>query len=204
MAFDLAALEVRIRAILQAPGIDLATISAKRVRKRLAEDDPSLTADAVRDHKEEIDRLIGSVYEEVSAESQEGQENGDDEGEEEPEEADEEERDPSRGDIASRPAKPAKKAVKRQRKTGGELTDAELARQLSSELNGRPRTAKRASSAPKRGKKRKSAEVVDSDGEAGEDIERPKKRGGGFSKEYSLRSVVFFGSARCICLNHVA
>lgn len=192
MAFDLAALETRIRAILQAPGIDLATISAKRVRKRLMEDDPDLTTDVVREHKDEIDRLIGSVYEEVSADSQEGQDAGDEEGEDEEERED--------GSENGVPAKPAKKAPKRRTKTDAELTDAELARQLSSELNGRPRTAKRASSTPKRGKKRKSAEVVDSDGEGGEDVERPRKRGGGFSKEYSLRSVVSCASVKCIHL----
>lgn len=180
MAFSVATLEPRIRAILQSPGIDLATISAKRVRKRLMEDDPTLTAEIVKDYKDEIDKMIGSVYEEVSAATQEGQEGADEEGDEEEE--------PPQREVKSAP-RPAKKA-KKARKSETEITDEELARQLSSELNGRPgRSAKKATGGKsKRGTKRKSAEVVDSEGEGDEDGPRPKKRGGGFSKEYTLRS----------------
>ncbi|TCD60622.1 hypothetical protein EIP91_009768 [Steccherinum ochraceum] len=179
MTFDASKLETRIRAILQSPGIDLATISAKRVRKQLQEQDPSLTADVVKDNKEEIDRIIGQVYEEVSAAQQAEQDGGDEEGGEE-ENEDVEDVKPEKA-SSSKPDKKPKKS----RKTKAVSADAELARQLSSELNGRPRSAKKAP-APKRGTKRKSAEVVDSDGEGDESVERPKKRGGGFSKEYTL------------------
>ncbi|THH33100.1 hypothetical protein EUX98_g1160 [Antrodiella citrinella] len=179
MAFEISKLELRIRAILQSPGIDLATISAKRVRKRLIEEDPGLTSDVVKENKEDIDRVIATVYEEVSAEQQAEAEAADEDRGEEEEEAEDQD---DTAEVAST-SKPAKKR-KRSRKTGSELSDAELARQLSSELNGLPRSAKKATPSKKRGTKRKSAEVVDSDGEG--DGERPKKRGGGFSKEYTL------------------
>jgi len=77
------------------------------------------------------------------------------------------------------------------------LSDAQLARKLSEEINGRQRSA-RASSAKggrgrggKRGGKsgKKSAATVDEDGEAegsGEEDKPKKKRGGGFQKEYKL------------------
>jgi len=177
MTFNPAKLEVRIRAILQSPGIDLATISAKRVRKRLIEEDPNLTGDVVKENKEEIDIIIGTVYEEVSA----AQQAEADDARDEEDGGEEEEAQDDKSEVASA-SKPDKKP-RRAKKTGSDLSDAELARQLSSELNGRPRTAKRATGG-KRGTKRKSAEVVDSDGEGGD--ERPKKRGGGFSKEYTL------------------
>ena len=66
MTLDVAKYEGQIRAILQAPGVDLSTISAKRVRKQLVEQNTELTPELVKAHKEQLDVLIGSVYEEVS------------------------------------------------------------------------------------------------------------------------------------------
>ena len=67
MGFDAAKYEHHIRAILQAPGVDLSTISAKRVRKQLVELNDDLTAELVKEHKDELDQIIGLVYEQVSS-----------------------------------------------------------------------------------------------------------------------------------------
>ena len=75
MAITVDALEPTIRQILTAPGTDLSTISAKRVRKQLPELDSSVTPDFVKDHKDAIDEVIARVYQEISA----SQENADEE-----------------------------------------------------------------------------------------------------------------------------
>lgn len=58
-----------VRDILTAPDVDLRTISAKRVRKQILAQDPSLSENWVKDNKEDIDRLIGRIFEEVAAAS---------------------------------------------------------------------------------------------------------------------------------------
>jgi len=201
MAIDVQSLEPQIREILSAPGIDLTTISAKRVRKQLLDQDTSLTAESVKEKKEEIDQLIGAVYEQISAtggndESDEEalaqngkrkrdkKEEGEDEGE-------------SEGEVEEEAPPPKKKKSRK-----SELTDEEIARQLSSELNGRSRSARASSSrgtrgrgGGKRGGKRgaKSAATVDSDGEGQDgsvdgEVKKKTARGtkGGFQKEYAL------------------
>ena len=92
--------------------------------------------------------------------------------------------------------------VKRRRKDDGNgappkksktkaVSDEDLARQLQKELNGH-RKARASSSAKtgrggtKKGRKAKSSEVVNSDGES-QDAEAKPKRKGGFTKEYVLR-----------------
>lgn len=176
MAFDARQYEDQIRAILQAPDVNLQTISAKRVRKQLLEDNPELSAEVIKEYKEEIDVFIGQVYEEIS-----GVVEGNDESEEQPEKR-------KREDGESGQSSSQKKL-----KRDPELSDAELARKLSQELNGRERGTRASSSTKpkvKRGKKSaKSAATVDSDGEGaslGDGAEKPKRRGG-FTKEYSLR-----------------
>ncbi|KAI0365573.1 SWIB-domain-containing protein [Pilatotrama ljubarskyi] len=193
MSFDVQALEPKIRAILSAPGTDLATISAKRVRKELAEHDPALTPELLKEKKDEIDAIITRVYEEVSAaqnnngaaKSEEDDEDASSTGAAKRKRADASDPD----DDEPAPAKPKKAKQKK------ELTDEELARQLSNEINGRQRASRAAASSKakangsKRGKKGpKSSATVASDGEAGDsDGEaKPKKRGGGFKKEYVL------------------
>ncbi|KII95702.1 hypothetical protein PLICRDRAFT_34644 [Plicaturopsis crispa FD-325 SS-3] len=217
MAFDANSLEPAIRRILSAPGTDLTTISAKRVRKHLLEVEPSVTAEILKANKDAVDAVIASVFEKVSAENgggedDDGEEDGGEDagsgkrkrGSEGPEyyhggepRDDEGEED---GEAVSPPAKKAKK-VKR-----GELTDAELARQLSSEINGRARRStgtrgRTANGTPKKNsRKKKSAATVDSgeddSGEEGEKKPKTKKKKapsegggtarGGFSKEYLL------------------
>ncbi|KAI0359682.1 SWIB-domain-containing protein [Trametes cingulata] len=195
MSFDVQALEPKIRAILSAPGTDLATISAKRVRKELAERDPALTSDLLKEHKDQIDAIITRVYEEVSAArngtAHSKSEDDDDEDASTTSAAAKRKRADASDNDDDEPA-PAKPKKSKQKK---ELTDEELARQLSNEINGRQRASRTAASSKtkangsKRGKKGpKSSATVASDGEAGDSDEeaKPKKRGGGFKKEYVL------------------
>jgi len=66
MPFDFGSLEPHIHQILSAPGTDLSTISAKRVRRQLVEVDPSLTVGFMRENREAVDAVIASVFEKVS------------------------------------------------------------------------------------------------------------------------------------------
>ncbi|KAJ7496964.1 hypothetical protein FB451DRAFT_209168 [Mycena latifolia] len=203
MAFDLGTLEPYIEEILSAPGTDLATISAKRVRKQLQQIDPSLTAAFLKEHREAVDVVIARVFEKVQG-SQDSEV-------EEPLAPAPRKRRQSEDDVSSPPreeedatddtpppAKKAKKTVKR------ELSDAELARQLSSEINGRarrsnvsgkPKAATSNGTTKKRKSKAKSAEMVDTDddSDASQGKRPSKKRSseggtarGGFAKPYLL------------------
>jgi upstream activation factor subunit UAF30 len=191
MSFDISALEPQVRDILSAPGTDLQTISAKRVRKMLLELEPSLTEEVLKKHKAELDTVIATVFQSVSAEA------GMVENSEEPkrkrdgrtvkEEADEDD-----DDAPSPPPKKARKATKK------ELSDAELARQLSSEINGRTRRSGTGNgSVAKKGnrKVKKSADFIDTDDSDDEGGAKKKRKSGtkggrakgGFAKEYLLR-----------------
>lgn len=193
MSFNAELLEPKIRGILTAPGTDLATISAKRVRKELLGLEPTLTAELVREKKDDIDKIISKVYEEVSAAreaenatSEDGASDG----------TKRKRDDASEGEEEAEDAAPVKPKAKKARAKGKkDLTDEELARQLSNEINGRGRTAratatgKKANGAKRAKKGPKSAATVASDGESEGDEPKPKRRGGGFTKEYLLRSV---------------
>lgn len=176
MSLDVQKYSRQILDILQAPGVDLSTISAKRVRKQLLEQNDDLTPDLIKEYKNEFDALIGTVYEQVSGDG--GDE--DDDGASKRKYED--------GEDDADPAPSAKKSKK-----NAEKSDAELARQLSKELNGRDRNSraaapKAAKAGTKRGKKRaKSSATVDSDGEGSIDPDAKPKRKGGFTKEYLLR-----------------
>ncbi|KAJ4483801.1 hypothetical protein J3R30DRAFT_3451494 [Lentinula aciculospora] len=202
MGFNFDDLEPLVRHILSAPGTDLTTISAKRVRRELLALDTSLTPEFIKVNKLDVDAVITRVFGEVNA-AQNGEftdtpeepvtasrrynsSDQEDAGQEEDEEEDEEEEKP-------------KKARKESKK---EMSDAELARQLSSEINGRSSSRRntgrgRASNGtPKRSKsKKKSATTIDSDeeysGEEGGKKVKKKRAGagaakGGFAKEYTL------------------
>ncbi|KAL1941423.1 hypothetical protein VTO73DRAFT_7240 [Trametes versicolor] len=190
MSFNAELLEPKIRGILTAPGTDLATISAKRVRKELLGLEPTLTAELVREKKDDIDKIISKVYEEVSAAreaenatSEDGASDG----------TKRKRDDASEGEEEAEDAAPVKPKAKKARAKGKkDLTDEELARQLSNEINGRGRTAratatgKKANGAKRAKKGPKSAATVASDGESEGDEPKPKRRGGGFTKEYLL------------------
>ena len=214
MSFKITNLEPHIRDILSAPGTDLATISAKNVRRKLLELDPTLTPELLKEHKEQLDLVIRKVFEAVS---------GTDEAPEEPKRKQEDDTNAAAEEEEEEdaPSPPPKKAKKAKR----ELSDAELARQLSSEINGRASrqrngSTRKASSAKlkavKNGKKvKKSADFIDSEESGGEDGNRSAKKTktvrkkstgiakGGFAKEYSLSyvSLVTFPSPSYTCLH---
>ena len=198
MVFDLGSLEPRIYQILSAPGTDLTTISAKRVRRQLLELDHTLTPDFLKENKAAVDEVIASVFERVSGQcSAEGEDAGRAGSREYRDDDDEAFRDDYIGDDGagrelSVPPKKSKKDSKQ------EQADAELARKLSSEINGRStRTSGKGRGGPvRRGPRgKKSAATVDSDEDSHEDSsKRTKKRTtngsgakGGFAKEFALR-----------------
>jgi len=198
MVFDFGSLQPRIYQILSAPGTDLTTISAKRVRRQLLELDPTLTPDFLKENKLAVDEVIASVFERVSgqvnAEADGASQRIDRTSREEEDEALQEDYtiDDGGGEEDSPPPKKSRKGSKQ------EQADAELARKLSSEINGRStRTSGKGRGAvAKRGPRgRKSAATVDSDDDIHEEGGRKmKKRSangsgakGGFAKEFTLR-----------------
>lgn len=197
MVFDFGSLVPRIYQILSAPGTDLTTISAKRVRRQLLELDPTLTPDFLKENKTAVDEVIASVFERVSeqvnAEADEAGQKIDRTYRKEEDEAFQEDYTVDDGgeEEGSQPPKKSKKGSKQ------EQADAELARKLSSEINGRStRTSgKGRGTVAKRGPRRKSAATVDSDDDIHEEGgKKTKKRSsngsgakGGFAKEFTLR-----------------
>ncbi|KAF8653290.1 hypothetical protein AX16_003992 [Volvariella volvacea WC 439] len=196
MGFDFESLEPKIREILSSPGTDLTTISAKRVRRQLTERDPSITEEFTRENKKEIDVIIARVYGEVNneakgddvdsagpSESRKRKKEGeDDEGEDEAEGDNVEENEED--DTPPPPPKKPKKSSKKEQDA-----DAEVARQLSNEINGRSSRRNTGKAAKKGGRSKKSAATVDSDDDSDGEGGKKKKRGGakgGFAKEYTL------------------
>jgi upstream activation factor subunit UAF30 len=199
MSFNLEDLRGPVTSILTTPGVDLSTISAKRVRKELLADTTlGLTAREMKERRTEVDFLISKIYESISRQGQ-----GDESKRKREEEIDEdglehedqedvtEERDtgeePAEDDEKPPPPKKNKSAKQ------NVDADAELARKISSELNSRSRrgASNGASATPKKRKTKKSAKMVDS-GDEDDDEEKPKKKRsggarGGFAKEYMLR-----------------
>lgn len=209
---DLQHLSPKIRTILTAPDVDLATISAKRVRKQLAAGGES--EDFLKQRKADIDALIAQVYESVSsgAGAGSGQHANGSGGKPRPgtdsayaaATPQKRKRSTSPANDAVPPSSQPQPLVHKKSKqlNGGPAptkqlsADAELARQLSLELNGRSTRAGASGSGgskPKtsksNGKKAKrSKPTIDSDGEDGEgDEAKPKKARGGLGKEYILR-----------------
>ncbi|KAL1668959.1 hypothetical protein GGF50DRAFT_123527 [Schizophyllum commune] len=207
--FDFDSLEPHIRTILSAPGVDLKTVSAKRVRKELIGREPELTADFIKENKAEIDAVIGRVFEQVNPPDQESE--AEEEPDEEPEvkpaekpsrkrklSGDDEDEgtegqtgdDDEEEDEQEEKPKPKKK----KKASSSIMSDAELARKLSGEINGRARRTKARNTSPRKQKK-KSAATVDSDDEDGEEGGKKKKKKasgggggakGGFAKEFAL------------------
>ena len=197
----------RIHAILSAPGTDLSTISAKRVRRLLLEQE-DVPQELIKDNKQAIDQVISNTFARVSEEKGFQQdEEGDGEGGRtasvEPPAAPKKRR---RTSIVDRDDRSSAKAAKSS--TAG---DEALARKLSEQINGRERSSRssasgaspmRGSRARGRGKARgrgrssktngaKSADTIDDSGNEGSEAdESKKKKGGGLSKEYILRCVV--------------
>ncbi|KAF9039439.1 SWIB-domain-containing protein [Hymenopellis radicata] len=215
MSLDLSAIAPLVRVILTRPETDLSTITARGVRKQLPELDESLTPSFLKENKEELEEIIAAEFERISPHGGSGSEEGQEEDDEEErthkrkrDESDGEEDDEDENDeddeVASPKKKPKKATPKKASPKKSEvLSDAELARQLSHEINGRERRStarggKKAANGvakPKRGgRTKKSAATVDSDSEAeGSPSKKPKaKRAstggarGGFAKEHAL------------------
>ena len=201
MPYDFDSLEPHIHQILSAPGTDLSTISAKRVRRQLLELDLSLTAEFLKENKDEVDAVIASVFEKVSgiqgtgddskaafaADSREKSCKRKEQESDFPDEAEEDEEEEG---------SPPPKKLKKTGKNGRGLSDAELARKLSSEINGRStRTGGKSRGGSTAGKKgsraKKSAATADSDDDSDGIGKRKKSSGGtakgGFAKEFALR-----------------
>jgi upstream activation factor subunit UAF30 len=194
-------LEPRIHAILSAPGTDLSTISAKRVRRLLLEQD-DIPQGLIKDNKPAIDEIISKTFASVSEEKGFQQnEEGDAEGGRtaEPPAASNKRR---RTSIVDHDDRSSAKAAKSS--TAG---DEALARKLSEQINVRERSSRsgssgaspmRGSRARGRGKARgrgrgnkangRSTDTIDDSGS--EVDESKKKKGGGLSKEYILRCVI--------------
>ena len=200
MAPNLDSLEPKVLRILKAPGTDLSTISAKRVRRQLLELDSTLTPEFLKENKEEVDAIISRVFEQV---------NSGDNGADEAESSDSGSRKKRKGggddgeDEEERKS-PTKKA--KGVKNGKPTSDEVLARKLSSELNGRPSRAGAKSSTKARSTKKtakKSAATIDSDGAGGSESgseKKPKRSGGGgggFKKEFVLRFASCAWAAIC-------
>ncbi len=158
----------------------------------------------MKENKEDVDMVIARVYENVRGAG--GDDGGEDHGEgasdtsrkrkqseqseEYGENGDEEARDEDEEAESAPPAKKAKKGKK-------ELSDEQLARQISNEINGggrrsATRSARATSGTPKKPRKRKSAATVDSDdgSDAGDKPKTKSAARGGFAKEYTLRRVL--------------
>lgn len=203
MSLNLEALEEPITRILTAPGTDLSTISARRVRKALLGDPQyaflRLTPELLKTRRADVDQVISRVFEHVNQVASSGgskrkwkEEDGVEEAGEEDEQLPIE---PSEDmeEVEDMVAKPPKK---KKGKRSVEESDAALARKLSTEINSRSRRGvllAAGASSPRKAKRKpkKSAEMVDSGDEHDDDGEsKPKKRGaakGGFAKEYTLR-----------------
>ncbi|KAF8839399.1 SWIB-domain-containing protein [Paxillus ammoniavirescens] len=200
MSFDLQALQAPITRILSAPGVDLTTISAKRVRKTLIEDPqyatPGLTAEVMKERRIEVDQIISRVFETVSrAAANDGLKRRREEDEGEEWDAADEQVDASEDSGEAQVHTKATTPKKRKGKKTVEESDAELARKLSTQINSRSRRAppNAAASSPKKAKRKpkKSAKTVDSgdeDDDDGGEVKKKKRGGakGGFAKEYTL------------------
>jgi upstream activation factor subunit UAF30 len=220
---QVADLEPRIYSILSAPGTDLGTISAKRVRRLLLTQE-DVPLELIKDNKEAIDKLISNVFARVSEEK--GFQHDPDPDPDHDQDGDAAAATRTRAESGEPAAAHKKRRLNSmdrddhdhdRRSSAAKVTksstagDEALARQLSEEINGRGRTS-RSGAAPgasstrggrgrgrprTRGRGRggkangtRSADTIDDSGNEGSDIdESKKKRGGGLSKEYNLRSV---------------
>ncbi|KAJ7594969.1 SWIB/MDM2 domain-containing protein [Mycena floridula] len=187
--FDVEKLRPLIHQILSSPQTDFSQISAKAVRRSLLTLSPSLTPRFLKENKDDIDAVITEVYSRINSGRSPG-----------PEEEDAQ-------DSASESPQPEppkrKPPLPIPRKAA--VSDAELARQLSSEINGTRSTrrgASRASSSTKKtSRKKKSSELVESDDDEEDGDRKAKSKSkarrqsatpsaggarGGLSKEYIL------------------
>ena len=199
MSFDFNSLEPLIYQILSAPGTDLSTISAKRVRRRLIELDPTLTVEFFKENREDVDAVIASVFENVSGvQGTEDNSRTDESFKQEGQGSDFPEEGAEAAEENAEEGSPPPKKMRKVGKNGRGLSDAELARKLSSEINSRStRTGGKSrggstAAGKKSSRAKKSAATVDSDDDS-DGIGKRKKSSssgtakGGFAKEFALR-----------------
>lgn len=214
MALDISSLIPLVRQILTAPDVDLETISASQIRKQLPDLDKSLSQRLLKEHKQEVKELIAAEFARLNGgggSETEGPEEEDEQEEEEEEKPKPKKKARKREDDSDEDAAPARKPKKSKTAAKSEgPSDAELARQLSAELNSRARrsttkVARKATSTQRRGVK--SAETIGSDLDSeAESSPKSKKakakpkakrastatgdgvKKGGFHKLYKLRS----------------
>lgn len=199
MTFDLNALKEPITRILSAPGVDLTTISAKSVRKQLATyGSLGLTPEELKARRPEVDKLIADVYATVSQAATNGindalkRKRDDQEGEGSTAADEQAEASEAGGNGAD--DQESKPVMKKEKRTV-EQSDAEFARKLSSEINGRSRRTTSASPRKTKRKAMKSSETVDSEDDGNDGVVGKKKKRsggggggakGGFAKQYTL------------------
>jgi len=194
MSLDLEALQNPITRILTAPGTDLSTISARRVRKTLLQDPAyaflGLTPELLKSQRADVDQVIAQIFEQVNQAAGGAKRKREDEEVDGPQpiEPSEGAGEGDDGDVDEVSQSPKKKKNKKSL----EESDAALARKLSTEINSRSRRGASLAagvSSPRKAKRRakKSAETVNSEDE--DEPAKPKKRSaprGGFGKEYTL------------------
>ena len=191
-----------IHQILSAPDTDLSTVSAKRVRKQLVELEPDITLEFVKQNKDAIDLLIGSIFESLNNPEtgpslrtdpsrvtmngngkRKREENGREAKTEREDSQGEDDRTTGEDEIRPGTPSPATPVAKKAKKGNTRaLTDEEYARQLSSEINQRPsRGSRKVNGSSKKGasrtpkKKKSRAQIEDSDeDEEGEGSSRAK------------------------------
>jgi hypothetical protein len=191
-----AALRSAITRALRQPDVNLNEITAKDVRSLLVEAG-DLSAEEAKEKRKEIKELVGVVFWELKDGTGEGEAVDDDGVDREGAGTEVEDGGGEReGDYEEEEQLKPKKKQKKSGKSSA-LTDEEYARKLSDELNaggaratrgggGKKVTAKGAKTKKKSVKK--SADLVDSDGEDGDGVTTKKRKaGGGFMKEYNLR-----------------
>lgn len=216
---DVQRLGPRIHEILTSPNTDLDSISAKRIRKQLQDEDPLVTPDFIRNNKAEIDNLITTIFEAVRANTPWTPA------------ATSTSTSPKIRSIAPPLPKPVSTpthaGVKRKleettrtesspafplakRVTSSKLSDAEIARQLDAQINGHTtRSGSVSSKRSGKGKKQKKSkeEVDDSDaeedGNGSGEVPVKKKRGGGFQKPYALRYATRFNTVKPAYVPHL-
>ena len=173
---QVASLQPLIRQILQSPDTDLSTISAKRVRRQILELDASITEEFIRANKDEVDALIANEFEYVN-----GTSNSVPPKAEPP--VEKRKRESTSNDDATHVA----------RRSPHSMTDEELARQLSSEIN-KPdvRATRQSRPSTSRRQPKKSKAHAESDNDDDDEPKRKKRSQGGgarggFAKEFELR-----------------
>ncbi|CED83876.1 RNA polymerase I transcription factor UAF [Phaffia rhodozyma] len=122
-SFDPQSLIPRVRSILE--GADLSTVSARQVRKQLSEQDPSLTPDLLKSHKDAIDDIVMTIFDALAAPPSESSDDNDDD--------DDAPESPPR--TKKQPSSTSDSSVKSKAEP---LSDAQLAQQLSDQINGAP------------------------------------------------------------------